>query len=268
MSIQGFDERLATVRREKGLTQEELAARLGVTPQAVSKWERNTSYPDIVLFSSICDILDCSMDYLLNGRLYETKITEDDDEQSKKQLLRDLIAEPLVLEVGEGLIELLMEENKSGFQSVRNLRSSLAVKYGVLLPLLRLRDIVELEKYQYRITAYDKVLAVKTCENGEDIQFSRIMGQLEEICLKNYSKIINRQMVKTLIDNLEEQYPAVVQGVIPDKISLVQLQEILSSIVERGGSIHNLIKIIEILELEAGSARNTDELTQAVINYL
>ena len=53
MSIYGFDERLANARRDKGLTQEELAAKLGVTPQAVSKWERSTSYPDVVMLSSI-----------------------------------------------------------------------------------------------------------------------------------------------------------------------------------------------------------------------
>lgn len=243
MSINGFDERLINVRREKGLTQEELAARLGVTPQAVSKWERSTSYPDIVLFSSLCEILNCSMDYLLNGKQPGPIITENNDEITKKQLLHNLIADPLAIEVGEGLIDLLMEENKTGLKGVHRLRDKLATEYGVLLPLLRLRDVTELKQYEYRIMAYDKLLDDRTFEAG-DINFDQIMNHLEEICLKNYSKIINRQMVKTLIDNLKEQYPAVVNGVIPDKISFMQLQIILSSIIEKGGSIHNLIKIV------------------------
>lgn len=265
MSIYGFDERLALARKEKGLTQEELAARLGVTPQAVSKWERGTSYPDIVLFGFLCDILECSLDYLLKGRLPDTKITENEDELVRKLVLKDLIAEPLVLEAGEGFIGLLMEEKEKGFQSVRDLRSSLAVEYGVLLPLLRLRDVPGLEKYEYRIMSYDKILADKTFETGEGIQFNSIMDHLKEVCLRNYSKIINRQMVRTMIDNVREQYPAVVEGVIPEKITLSCLQMILSTAVERGGSIRNLIKIIEILELEADTPKNTEQLIEVVM---
>lgn len=265
MSIYGFDERLTSARKEKGLTQEELAARLGVTPQAVSKWERGASYPDIVLFGFICDILECSLDYLLKGRLPDTKITENEDESARKQVLKDLIADPLVLEAGEGFIGLLMEEKENGFQSVRDLRNCLALKYGVLLPLLRLRDVPDLEKYEYRILAYDKILADKTFETGEGIQFHSIMDHLKEVCLRNYSKIINRQMVRTLIDNVREQYPAVIEGVIPDKITLNYLQVILSTVVEKGGSIRNLIKIIEILEPEADTPKNIEQLIEVVM---
>jgi flagellar biosynthesis protein FlhA len=91
------------------------------------------------------------------------------------------------------------------------------------------------------------------------------MDHLKEICLRNYKKIINRQMVRTLIDNVREQYPAVVEGVIPDKITLGCLQVILSTIVERGGSIRNLIKIIEILEPEVDTSKNTEQLIEVVM---
>ncbi len=268
MSIYGFDERLANARREKSLTQEELAARLGVTPQAVSKWERSTGYPDIVLFSSICEILDCSMDFLLNGKQPEVKISENEDEGVRKQLLRNLIAEPLTVEVGGGLIDLLMKEKEDGFKGVSDLRDKLALKYGVLLPLLRLRDGVDIGKFEYRILAYDKVLAGYTFESAGEISFERIMNHLGEICLQDYGKIINRQIVKTLVDNLEEQYPAVVQGVIPEKITLMQLQAILSRIVEKGGSVHNIIKIIEILEQETDKTKISEELVESVINHI
>ncbi len=39
--------------------------RIGVTPQALSKWERGQSLPDVSLLTDICQILGCSADYLL-----------------------------------------------------------------------------------------------------------------------------------------------------------------------------------------------------------
>lgn len=52
-------------RKANGLTQEELAMKLGVSPQAVSKWENNLSCPDISLLPSIAKIFGVSVDELL-----------------------------------------------------------------------------------------------------------------------------------------------------------------------------------------------------------
>lgn len=47
MALDGFGNRLKAVRQDRGYTQKQLADLLGVTEQAVSKYERGTSYPDI-----------------------------------------------------------------------------------------------------------------------------------------------------------------------------------------------------------------------------
>lgn len=52
-------------RKAKGMTQEELAANLGVSPQAVSKWENNLSCPDISLLPDISKLFGISVDELL-----------------------------------------------------------------------------------------------------------------------------------------------------------------------------------------------------------
>ena len=53
-------------RKEKGITQEEMANRLGVTTPAVNKWEKGTSCPDITLLAPIARLLGISLDTLLS----------------------------------------------------------------------------------------------------------------------------------------------------------------------------------------------------------
>ena len=57
--------RLAQLRREKGLSQEELASRLGVSRQAVSKWERAEASPDTGNLIALARLYDISLDALL-----------------------------------------------------------------------------------------------------------------------------------------------------------------------------------------------------------
>lgn len=56
---------IAALRKAKGLTQEQLAAQLGVSAPAVSKWETNASYPDITLLCPLARALDTNVDTLL-----------------------------------------------------------------------------------------------------------------------------------------------------------------------------------------------------------
>ena len=61
-----FGEKIFEARRQKGLTQEALADMLGVTAQAVSKWERGESMPETALLPKLAQILDTSIDELFS----------------------------------------------------------------------------------------------------------------------------------------------------------------------------------------------------------
>ena len=60
-----INEQIAFLRKQKGLTQEELANALGVTNQAVSKWESAQCCPDIQLLPDLAKIFDVSIDELI-----------------------------------------------------------------------------------------------------------------------------------------------------------------------------------------------------------
>ncbi len=60
--------RIAELRRAKQLKQDDLAEALGVSPQAVSKWENDISCPDITLLPKLAELLGTSTDEILSGK--------------------------------------------------------------------------------------------------------------------------------------------------------------------------------------------------------
>ena len=59
--------RIASLRKEKGYTQEKISALLNVTPQAISKWEQGNALPDTLLLLPLARVFGVSIDYLLTG---------------------------------------------------------------------------------------------------------------------------------------------------------------------------------------------------------
>ncbi len=62
-----FSQKLTEARKNKGYTQEQLAEKLYLTRQAVSRWERGTSEPDLQTLGRICGLLGVTADYLIGG---------------------------------------------------------------------------------------------------------------------------------------------------------------------------------------------------------
>ncbi len=67
MNIEKVGEQIAVLRKSKGLTQSELGERIGVSFQAVSKWERGETLPDITLLPDLAKILETTIDFILLG---------------------------------------------------------------------------------------------------------------------------------------------------------------------------------------------------------
>ena len=67
---------ISLLRTEKGMTQSELAEKMNVTDKAVSKWERDLSCPDINTISKLADVLEVSVDELLQAKKKEYSNTK------------------------------------------------------------------------------------------------------------------------------------------------------------------------------------------------
>ena len=72
--MESLNERIKQLRKDKGLTQTQLADLLGVTDKAVSKWEVGEANPDISLLAKIAEIFGVSVDYLLTGVTREKEV--------------------------------------------------------------------------------------------------------------------------------------------------------------------------------------------------
>ena len=68
MKKQSFGTMIAALRKERGMTQLELAEQMGVTDKAVSKWERDLSFPDVASLPRLAEVFGVSVDELMQGR--------------------------------------------------------------------------------------------------------------------------------------------------------------------------------------------------------
>ena len=80
---------IAECRRQKQLTQLQLADKLGITDKAISKWERGIAMPDTSIMLELCDILGISVNELLNGEI----INVENSNEKNEQLLLDMAKE-------------------------------------------------------------------------------------------------------------------------------------------------------------------------------
>ena len=79
--------RISKYRKAKGLTQEALANLMGVSAQAVSKWETDASCPDIAALPQLCKILGITTDELLTGNCSEVKMVPPAERKPMEELV-------------------------------------------------------------------------------------------------------------------------------------------------------------------------------------
>lgn len=265
--LEQIGSRLSVCRQNKNMTQEELANRLGITPQALSKWERGISLPDTAMLPNIARMLEIGTDYLLgiNQQNMEEKGNSEIQNAIGENLRNSL--EPLELIIGEKLIPLF--EDNEFVDDVKELRFQLSYE-GFLLPVLRIRDIPELEEYEFMILSYQNILYSEKLTCVEENSLHDIIGKIGECIREKYFEILNPDLIKELVNNLKIKYPALIEGVVPDRISYNLLTDMVKRVLKRGASITYLPKMIEMMDSVLAWQKNVsvkeleDEIIKAV----
>lgn len=280
-----FAERFTRLRQDRGYTQQKTAEKLGVTPQAVSKWENGSSLPDVEMIRSIAQLMDCTTDYLLNHQA--STLSQRNLESVQRQAeIENVIQKPiLALEVGMGLVDMLVEENNNNYALIHKMRLDLGYRMGIIVPTIQLRDNITLGEKEYRILLHGREVvapiqseypryfyaledALPTAEwrtvwpqgewrekqetvPGGYVELSAmecIVRLLSEIILQHYDQILNRQLTADMVDMTHRRYPAAVEGVVPQQVSLALLQQVLAGLVAAHVPINRLDYIIGYLE--------------------
>lgn len=261
--LENIGKRIAESRRSAGFTQEELANRLGVTPQALSKWEKGASSPDLLMLSSICKILDVSADYLVGKN--RKKIVENGNLLLQDEIWNHLWDElqPLELVMGYDVVPVFAD--KSFRDKVVGLRMELA-KESILMPIVRIRDHGRLHPKEVMILAYQNVLYEEELEVIDEKTLDCLIQRLGETVRSKYAEMLNVDMIKDLVDSVKNVYPTVVEGIIPEKLSYGLILDVTRGFLERGNRMVFFPRMLEFLEHEVreSAGASASELTEAV----
>ncbi len=221
-----------------------------------------------------------------------------------------LQVDPIELEFGYGIIP-LADANQGGdlLDRVVMIRRQIALELGTVVPIIRLRDNIQLNPNQYiikikgiqvsegeilfdhymamnpgyveeEITGIDTIepafkLPAKWITEGQREKAeswgytvvdppSIIATHLTEIIRKHIAELLTRQDVQSLVDNLKESNPSIVEELVPKLLGLGEIQKVLQNLLSEGISVRDLLTIFESLADHATATRDTDLLTEYV----
>lgn len=239
--------RIAESRRSSGFTQEELANRLGVTPQALSKWEKGISSPDLEMLTFLCDALGVSADYLVgkNNKI----IVENGNLLQQDEIWKHLWdgCQPLELIFGSDVVPLFVEKDIR--EEIVRVRMDLA-KEGILMPLVRIRDQYMLNSKEVMILAYQNVLYAEEFQSINEGTMDYLMDVLRTTVRQQYAEVLNVDIIKDMVENLKGIYPALIDEIEQQQLSYGLILDVTRGVLKRGNGMNYFPKMLELLEHE------------------
>lgn len=166
-------------RREKGLTQDDLASFMGVSKASVSKWETGQSYPDIVLLPLLASFFDISIDELLG---YSPQMTKEDIRNLYKRLSYDFTQKP---------IEEVYEECQD---LIKKYSSCYELIYSIISLLINHCSLLTEPAAQNEVLETILVLSKKIQENSDNpslVKDAWLLEVIVSIQMQKFSEALN-----------------------------------------------------------------------------
>jgi len=188
--------KLINKRREKGITQEELARYIGVSKASVSKWETGQSYPDITFLPLLSAYFNISIDELMG---YEPQMTKEDIAKLYRALSEDFSGKP--------------------FDEVMARCHAITKKYYACFPLLFQIGALfvnysmlpgDAEKTAVVLTQA-KELFVRVKQESDDPELSKMALSMEALCLLSLG---NPGEVLELLEDVRTKQPVSIEGLL------------------------------------------------------
>ncbi|MBU9672586.1 flagellar biosynthesis protein FlhA [Planococcus sp. CP5-4] len=232
------------------------------------------------------------------------------DLKSPESVTDLLHVDAIEFEFGYGLIP-IADKNQGGdlLDRVIMIRRQCAMELGIVVPVIRIRDNIQLQPNEYvikikgnRVARGDimldhylamspgvddeNVYGIETVEPAfgmpalwvdEDMKEEAEMAgyaivdppsvvstHLTEIIKRHAHELVGRQEVKSLIENIRDSSPAVVEELIPNLMSIGEVQKVLMKLLKEKVSIRNLLVVLETLADYAPQTKDIDLLTEYV----
>lgn len=242
----------------------------------------------------------------------EVQIQESEVEEIRKpeNVVGLLQVDPIELEFGYGIIP-LADANQGGdlLDRVVLIRRQLALELGMIVPVIRLRDNIQIGPNEYIVKikgsevakgelVFDYFMAMNSGEAEEELEGikttepafglpalwiqesqrdraemlgytvvdppSIIATHLTEVIKKHSHELLGRQEVQTLVDNLKQTYPAIVDELVPKLMSVGEIQKVLANLLKENVSIRDMVTIMETLADYSPMTHDVDMLTEYV----
>jgi flagellar biosynthesis protein FlhA len=242
------------------------------------------------------------------------QVEQVEEAQSVDSVISMLQVDPLEVEVGYGLIPLVDDEHGGNLLNrITIMRRQIAMDLGVVVPMIRIRDNLQLPANRYAVKlrgieigggtlvanqflamnsglASGEIAGAETVEpafglparwiSPVDKQRAELLGytvvdapsvlitHLSELIRRHTPELLSRQDVQTLLTHLKEEYPTVVEELVPGALTVGEVQGVLQLLLAETVSIRDLVTIAETLADLGRQTKDVEALTEGVRSAL
>lgn len=174
-----------------------------------------------------------------------------------------LIVDPLTIDLAQDLLPLAQASEGGLLERLSQLRRQVALELGVVLPSVRCRDNASLVSKSYRIAIRGVEVHRASLREAPDAA-GALMAAVDRVVHDHAHELIDRQEVARLVDNARPHASAVIDELLPKRLTLGPILRVLQNLLREGVSIRDFISILEILADHAATTQDPEALTEHV----